>query len=132
MSWIYLIIAGILSENAKISPLWLVLVYFVMTLSELCLSPIGLSLVTKLAPKQFLSLTMGCWFLTCFIGDTIAGFWGGQYETLSMIQLFTPLAILPLIAFIILLMIKPLLNKLLKNLNNYIKKLYSISNKYEF
>lgn len=114
VSYIIMIFAGLSAEASKISPLWLVLVYFVMTTSELCLSPIGLSLVSKLAPRKFLSLTMGCWFLTCFIGDTLAGFWGGKYETLSAIQLFAPLAILSFAAFIILVIFIPKLNKLLK------------------
>lgn len=111
ISYIIMMFAGISGETAKISPLWLVFVYFTMTLSELCLSPIGLSLVSKLAPKKFLSLTMGCWFFTCFIGDTLAGFWGGKYETLSAFQLFAPLAILSFLAFIILLAFTPKLNK---------------------
>ena len=114
ISYIIMIFAGLHAETSKISPLWLVLVYFVMTVSELCLSPIGLSLVSKLAPRKFLSLTMGCWFLTCFIGDTLAGFWGGKYESLTAIQLFAPLAILSFVAFIMLLFVIPKLNKTLK------------------
>lgn len=114
VSYVIMIFAGQFAESAKISPLWLVLVYFVMTLSELCLSPIGLSLVSKLAPRQFLSLTMGCWFLTCFIGDTIAGFWGGKYESLTSAQLFTPLAVLSFAAFLLLVILIPKLNKFLK------------------
>lgn len=114
ISYVIMIYAGFEAETTKISPLWLVLVYFVMTLSELCLSPIGLSLVSKLAPRKFLSLTMGCWFLTCFIGDTIAGFWGGKYENLSTVQLFMPLAIMSFAAFVLLVFLIPQLNKTLK------------------
>ena len=114
VSYVIMIFAGLSAETSKISPLWLVLVYFVMTVSELCLSPIGLSLVSKLAPRKFLSLTMGCWFLTCFIGDTLAGFWGGKYESLTAVQLFAPLAILSFSAFLILLFVIPKLNKTLK------------------
>ena len=114
VSYVVLIFAGNLSAVSKISPLWLVLVYFIMTLSELCLSPIGLSLVSKLAPKKFLSLTMGCWFLTCFLGDTFAGFWGGKYGYLTTTQLFAPLAILSFTAFILLILFMPKLNKSLK------------------
>lgn len=112
VSYVIMIFAGIFSETSKISPFWLVSAYFVMTISELCLSPIGLSLVSKLAPRKFLSLTMGCWFLTCFIGDTLAGFWGGKYETLTTIQLFAPLAVLSFTAFVILTLNKSKLNKL--------------------
>lgn len=114
VSYLIMIIAGISAEGTQISPLWLVGTYFVMTVSELCLSPIGLSLVSKLAPRRFLSLTMGCWFLTCFIGDTLAGFWGGKYETLSSTQLFAPLAVLSFTAFLILVTLAPKLNKTLK------------------
>ena len=114
ISYVIMIFAGLSTNGAKISPLWLVAVYFVMTTSELCLSPIGLSLVSKLAPRKFLSLTMGCWFLTCFIGDTLAGFWGGKYESMTTTQLFTPLAILSFTAFILLVLLIPNLNKLLK------------------
>ena len=114
VSYVIMIFAGKCAETSLISPMWLVAGYFVMTVSELCLSPIGLSLVSKLAPRRFLSLTMGCWFLTCFIGDTLAGFWGGKYETLSAVQLFTPLALLSFIAFLILIFFIPRFNKMLK------------------
>ena len=114
IAYVVMIFAGQAAGVTKISPIWLAAVYFIMTLSELCLSPIGLSLVSKLAPKKFLSLTMGCWFLTCFIGDTLAGFWGGKYESLSTTQLFTPLAILSFTAFILLVILIPKLNKQLK------------------
>ena len=114
VSYVIMIFAGQFAHYTKISPLWLVFAYFVMTLSELCLSPIGLSLVSKLAPRKFLSLTMGCWFLTCFLGDTLAGFWGGKYESLTTTQLFTPLAAISFLAFLILLMFIPRLNKTLK------------------
>ena len=114
ISYLIMIFAGLHSEASKISPLWLVTVYFVMTLSELCLSPIGLSLVSKLAPRKFLSLTMGCWFLTCFIGDTLAGYWGGKYESLTTTQLFTPLTVMSFTAFLILVILIPKLNKTLK------------------
>ena len=80
IAYIVLAFAGHLSLTSLVSPLWLVLGYFIMTVAELCLSPIGLSLVSKLAPRKFLSLTMGCWFLTSFLGNLIAGVWSGNYE----------------------------------------------------
>ena len=113
LSYIILTFAGNIGEGEKLSPFWLILVYFVMTVSELCLSPIGLSLVSKLAPKKFLSLMMGSWFLTCFIGDTLAGFWGGKYASMTTTELFTPLAILSFAAFLILVLLIPKLNKAL-------------------
>ena len=55
IAYIVMAYAGYLSAVTPVSPLWLVLGYLIMTLAELCLSPIGLSLVSKLAPRQFLS-----------------------------------------------------------------------------
>ena len=110
-AYIILAFAGYLSAQSTISPLWLVAGYFVMTLSELCLSPIGLSLVSKLAPKQFLSLTMGGWFLMCFSGNLFAGLLGGEYGKLSHWELFGGLAGLAFLTFVILLFFIPKLNK---------------------
>ena len=114
-AYIILMIAGFLSMESKVSPLWLLLSFFIMTIAELCLSPIGLSLVSKLAPKKFLSLMMGCWFLTSFCGNMLAGLWGGRYETLTPVQLFAPLAILACSAGLILSFLIPKLNETIKN-----------------
>lgn len=113
LSFVLLAFAGHLATDNKVSPLWLVAGYFIMTIAELCLSPIGLSLVSKLAPRKFLSLLMGCWFLTNFAGNLLAGMWGGSYETLTTTQLFGGLAILSFGAFILLLCLVPKLNKTL-------------------
>ncbi len=117
MTFAYVILsgAGYLSAQSMISPLWLVAGYFIMTLAELCISPIGLSLVSKLAPKQFLSLTMGCWFLMCFSGNLLAGMLGGAYEKVQHWKLFGSLACLAFITFVILLFFIPKLNKSLKH-----------------
>jgi POT family proton-dependent oligopeptide transporter len=113
ISYIVLTFAGYLSKTSLVSPLWLVVGYFIMTLSELCISPIGLSLVSKLALKKFLSLTMGCWFLTSFFGNLLAGFLGGKYETLTPIKLFIFLASFALVTCITLVCIMPKLNKVI-------------------
>ena len=115
ISFLILATGAFFAETGKVSPLWLVAGYFIMTIAELCLSPIGLSLVSKLAPKRMLSLTMGCWFLTSFLGNLIAGIWGGNYETLGAIHLFLVLAGLSFATFIILSCFVPYLNNFLKN-----------------
>ncbi len=51
--------------------------YLVVTFGELCLSPMGLSLVTKLSPKRLVGLTMGGWFLATAFGNNFSGFFGG-------------------------------------------------------
>jgi POT family proton-dependent oligopeptide transporter len=114
VSFVVLAYAGFLSAKGLVSPWWLVVGYFIMTIAELCLSPIGLSLVSKLAPKKFLSLIMGCWFLTSFLGNLIAGVVGGKYEALTPMQLFGMLAIISFVAFLLLLCFVPKLNKSIK------------------
>jgi len=64
------------SADMKSSMIWLVLAYFFQTTGELCISPVGLSVVTKLAPLRLGSLMMGVWFLTNFAGSTLAGYIG--------------------------------------------------------
>ena len=93
LSFIVLAIAGYFSHFSLVSPLWLIFGYFIMTIAELCLSPIGLSLVTKLAPSKILSLTMGIWFLTSFLGNLFAGIIGGKIAVLSPSLLFSLLAL---------------------------------------
>jgi len=115
LSYIILTIAGYFAQSGLVSPMWLVVGYFVMTIAELCLSPIGLSLVSKLAPKQFLSLMMGSWFLTSFFGNMIAGFWGGKYGVISTTTIFGILALITLFSSIILKILSPRLNKILKH-----------------
>lgn len=113
ISYIILSFAGYFSGFSKVSPLWLVSAYFIMTIGEICLSPIGLSLVSKLAPKKFLSLIMGTWFLSSFIGNLFAGVWGGKYGTISNTILFATLACCSIITMFIFLIIMPKLNKAL-------------------
>ncbi|MDJ1137396.1 peptide MFS transporter [Streptomyces iconiensis] len=55
----------------KVSPLWLIVVYLIQTLAELCLSPVGLSVTTKLAPEKYASQLMGVWFLAVTAGDCV-------------------------------------------------------------
>ena len=59
--------------GALVSPWWLVAAYTFHTFGELCLSPIGLSLVTKLTPAKFAAVTMGLWFLSTGIAELLAG-----------------------------------------------------------
>jgi dipeptide/tripeptide permease len=77
--------AGFLSNNgeAKVSWMWLGGFYAMVTVAELCLSPMALSLVTKLSPKRFVGLTMGGWFFATAVGNKFAGFLGGLQSTMA-------------------------------------------------
>ncbi|ANP55484.1 POT family proton-dependent oligopeptide transporter [Streptomyces griseochromogenes] len=63
---------GAASGDAKVTPLWLCAVYLIQTVAELCLSPVGLSVTTKLAPQKYASQMMGLWFLAVTAGDCLA------------------------------------------------------------
>ncbi|HUR11673.1 MAG TPA: peptide MFS transporter [Flavitalea sp.] len=76
----YLVIAiGVKGDVQKASMLWLLALYFLHTLGELCLSPIGLSLVNKLAPARFASILMGVWFTSNALANIFAGKLGALY-----------------------------------------------------
>ena len=71
-----------------VSPNWLVVTYFLHTVGELCLSPVGLSVVTKLSPERLVGQMMGIWFMGASLGNLIAGLVAGYFETLPLDQLF--------------------------------------------
>jgi len=101
------------SSDSSISLWWLVGVYFLHTLGELCLSPIGLSMVTKVSPKKIASLMMGCWFLSAAIANYSAGKLPSILQK-SNLDLFTFLTIMSLTAGIVLISIAPFMEKLVK------------------
>jgi len=87
--FIVLVIGARLSDGGiRVSPLWLVATYILHTCGELCLSPVGLSMVTKLAPARFASLAMGAWFFSMFVSDLLAGFIAGAVEKVEKGQVF--------------------------------------------
>jgi POT family proton-dependent oligopeptide transporter len=100
-----------MSDAQRISFCWLVLCIFICTIGELYLSPIGLSLVSKVAPKRMVSMMMGVWFLSSFGGNYLSGYLGTYYEKMSKDIFFLMLAILALVAGVALFLFKkPLKN----------------------
>ncbi len=98
--------------HGRVGPQWLLLVYFLHTLGELCLSPTGLSMVTKLAPERFLALMMGLWF----VAVAIASYLAGTLEAILAqwdIALYWFLVAAPVGAGIVLLLISPFLHRLM-------------------
>jgi dipeptide/tripeptide permease len=86
--------AGMMSDGgaSKVSSMWLVGFYGIVTLGELMLSPMGLSLVTKLTPRRLVGLTMGGWFLATAFGNNFSGFFGGIQGMMSPVGFFLLLA----------------------------------------
>ncbi len=87
------------SGASKISMLWLIGYYLIITFGELCLSPMGLSLVTKLSPKRLVGLMMGGWFLATAIGNKMSGFISGL-EPSTQVFVVLAIAIMGVAAFI--------------------------------
>jgi proton-dependent oligopeptide transporter, POT family len=69
------------------SPLFLTFTYFFHTIGELCLSPVGLSTFTKLAPKRYVSQLMGIWFVAASLGNLIAGLFAGNFDESNVLQM---------------------------------------------
>jgi POT family proton-dependent oligopeptide transporter len=76
-----------------VSPMWLVTTYFIHTLGELCLSPVGLSLMTKLSPSRIVGQIMGVWFLAAAIGNYIGGEIASLFEAFPLPRLFGTVAV---------------------------------------
>jgi POT family proton-dependent oligopeptide transporter len=74
-------------DTGRVSPLWLTAVYLLHTVGELCLSPVGLSAITKLAPARIAGLTMGVWFLSISVGNFFAGRMASFYESMPLDRL---------------------------------------------
>lgn len=103
------------SSVFKVSILWLLAFYLVLTIGELCLSPVGLSLVTKAAPPKMVGLFMGLWFLTTgAVANWFAHYAGGYWGMMTPAEYFMIFAVLGIVATVIMLVLlrflKPLLH----------------------
>lgn len=81
VSLVFIAPAAKLADLGKVSPLWLIGLFFLQTCGELCLSPVGLSTMTKLAPVRFTGLVLGIWFLASAFGSKLAGVVGGSFTS---------------------------------------------------
>ena len=72
--------AVLVAKGNKVLPYWLIVTYLLHTFGELCLSPVGLSYYTKLAPKRFVGQMMGMWFLATSLGNLVASLIAGQFD----------------------------------------------------
>jgi POT family proton-dependent oligopeptide transporter len=89
LGFVFMVAGGRASDHgALVSPWWLVGAYSFHTFGELCLSPIGLSLVTKLTPAKFAAVTMGFWFLSTGIAELLAGQVAATTDRIARGELF--------------------------------------------
>lgn len=98
-------------EQGKVRPTWLCLTYLLFTTGELCVSPVGLSTITKLSPPKFTSQMMGIWFIGAALGNLIAGRVGGLIENQPHQAIFRTVAIIVGAAGIVLLVFTPIIQK---------------------
>jgi POT family proton-dependent oligopeptide transporter len=91
---------------------WLVVTYFLHTAGELCLSPVGLSAMTKLAPKGRVGQMMGVWFIGAALGNLFAGLLAGRLEELAPSALFDNVAIYVGGAAIVALLAAPVIQRM--------------------
>ncbi len=99
-----------------ISPLWLVGVYLLHTIGELFLSPIGLSMITKLSPPKIVSLMMGLWFSSIALANYMAGILESLLHKFDL-DLFSFLILTSMVSGLVLLAISPILKKMMKGIS---------------
>jgi len=101
----------------RVSMIWLILAYLFHTWGELCLSPVGLSYVSKLVPSRMIAFMFGMWYLAIAIGNKLAGSLGGMIEGITkeydMSTFFLIFTIVPIVAGLIVVALNPMLKKLM-------------------
>lgn len=89
LAFMLMIPASLLTADGKVTFWWLVGLYFLAVCGEMCLSPVGLSTVTKLAPLKLVGIMMGVWFLAASFGNKLAGYLSGFFDSSNPERLAT-------------------------------------------
>ena len=101
------------AKTASVSIVWLILAYLFHTLGELCVSPVGLAYVSKLAPVKLVGLMFGIWFVANFIANTLAGVTGSFIDSISdkygLSTFFLIFTLIPIAAALIMVIISPMM-----------------------
>jgi len=116
VAYLLLVPACMLTASGRISPLWLVGLYFIEVCGEMCLSPVGLSTVTKLAPVKLVGIMMGVWFLASSFGSKLAGYLSGFFVSnnpMQLVKLYGGIAAGLLVAAGILALLTPTVKRLM-------------------
>jgi len=119
LAYCLLVPAVWMTAYGRISPLWLVGLYFLEVVGEMCLSPVGLSTVTKLAPVKLVGIMMGVWFLASAFGSKLAGELSKLYvpESTILVKLYGGVAAGLIISAGILALLTPRVKKLMGSVN---------------
>ena len=112
IGYVILLIAAMqMGPGIKVGLAYLAFAYFFFTMGELCLSPVGLSMVSKLAPVQFVSLLMGVWFLCSAAANYLAGYYSSLFGVIDDKEFFSWLIITPVVASFLLMFLIPKLKR---------------------
>ena len=107
--------SGFVAAGKQVLPVWLVATYLIHTVGELCLSPVGLSSVTKLEPRKLVGQMMGLWFLATALGNLIAGLLAGAFSSEAVQHwpvMYLKITLLPVAAGLLLMVFSRLLRGL--------------------
>ena len=115
LAYLVMVVAALIAGGGKASWLWLFLYFVTITIGELYLSPTSLSLVTKIAPKPLLSMMMGVWLATSFVGGFLAGYLGTFWSAMDKSSFFLMLALISLAAGIAILLLRAPLRPVLRD-----------------
>jgi POT family proton-dependent oligopeptide transporter len=97
----------------KAALMWLIMTYLLHTIGELCLSPVGLSVVTKLSPPKLASILMAVWMLSSSVANFIGGYLASIVETLGAGEVFTYIAIFVMICGVFLILLNKIIGKMM-------------------
>ncbi len=97
----------------KAALIWLLLTYFLHTIAELCLSPVGLSMITKLAPIKLASLMMGVWMLSSFFANILGGYIAKYTEVMGAYTIFMSISVFVIALGLVLLFLSRRLSKMM-------------------
>lgn len=114
LSFAIMIPGASFTASGKVSPLWLVIYFMLITLGELCLSPVGLSAMTKLAPARLVGMMLGVWFLAAAFGNKLAGVFGAGFkpdDPAHLVGFFTWLAAMAAFSAAAMLILTPWLRR---------------------
>lgn len=103
--------------GTSVSPWWLILTYLLHTVGELCLSPVGLSAITKLAPARIAGLMMGVWFMSISVGSYIGGQLASVYESFPLPLLFGVVGAFAMVAGVLMVFLLRPMKKLMGSVN---------------
>jgi len=114
-SLVMVVASRLVVAGAMVAPTWLLMTYLLQEWGDLCLSPVGLSTMTKLAPPRYVGQVMGLWFLAIALGNNLAGQLSEEYDATdlgSLPRLFTKIAVASFACAAVMLLLTPIMKRL--------------------